>query len=80
MMCLCWLLLVVAACVCVPGFGSVCWQSSICNDLSNKEGILVGPFRVYFVFFVIAILEKGEEILLLKKVVKTCSGAFSYTA
>nr|QCO31621.1 proopiomelanocortin-C [Larimichthys crocea] len=40
MVCLCWLLVVVMAYVCVPGFGSVCWDSSICNDLSNKGRIL----------------------------------------
>ncbi|XP_042359446.1 pro-opiomelanocortin-like [Plectropomus leopardus] len=37
---LCWLLVVMMAYVCVPGFGSVCWDSSICNDLSTKERIL----------------------------------------
>ncbi|XP_070705035.1 pro-opiomelanocortin-like [Pempheris klunzingeri] len=37
---LCWLLVVVMANVCVPGFGSVCWDNSICNDLNNKESIL----------------------------------------
>ncbi|XP_018550073.1 pro-opiomelanocortin [Lates calcarifer] len=40
MVCLCWLLVVVMAYVCVPGFGSVCWNTSICNDLSNKGRIL----------------------------------------
>ncbi|KAM9339725.1 pro-opiomelanocortin-like [Symphorus nematophorus] len=40
MVCLCWLLVVVMAYVCVPGFGSVCWDRSICNDLSNKGRIL----------------------------------------
>lgn len=40
MVCLCWLLVVVMAYVCVPGFGSVCLDSSICNDLSNKGRIL----------------------------------------
>nr|XP_020445427.1 pro-opiomelanocortin-like [Monopterus albus] len=39
MVCLCWLLVVVMAHVCVPGFGSACWDSSICNNLSNKERI-----------------------------------------
>lgn len=43
MVCLCWLLLVVMAYVCVPGCGSVCSvKSSICNDLSSKGRILVG--------------------------------------
>ncbi|KAM7395400.1 hypothetical protein PAMA_006927 [Pampus argenteus] len=36
MVSLCWLLVVVMAYVCVPGFRSVCLDSSICNDLSNK--------------------------------------------
>ncbi|XP_044024795.1 pro-opiomelanocortin-like [Siniperca chuatsi] len=40
MVCLCWLLVVVMAYVCVPGFGLVCWDSSICNNLSNKGRIL----------------------------------------
>ncbi|XP_022623804.1 pro-opiomelanocortin-like [Seriola dumerili] len=40
MVCLCWLLVVVMAYVCIPGFGSVCWNSSICSDLSNKGRIL----------------------------------------
>ncbi|XP_035534708.1 pro-opiomelanocortin-like [Morone saxatilis] len=40
MVCLCWLLVVVMAYVCVPGFGSLCWDNSICNDLSNKDRIL----------------------------------------
>ncbi|XP_045916068.1 pro-opiomelanocortin-like [Micropterus dolomieu] len=40
MVCLCWLLVVVMAYVCVPGFGSVCWDSSFCNNLSNKGRIL----------------------------------------
>ncbi|XP_026196588.1 pro-opiomelanocortin-like [Anabas testudineus] len=41
MVCLCWLLLVVMAYVCVPGCGSVCSvKSSICNDLSSKGRIL----------------------------------------
>ncbi|XP_054474800.1 pro-opiomelanocortin-like [Anoplopoma fimbria] len=31
-----WLLVVVMAYVCVPGFGSVCWDKSHCNDLSSK--------------------------------------------
>ncbi|XP_059212517.1 pro-opiomelanocortin-like [Centropristis striata] len=36
MVCPCWLMVVVMAYVCVPGLGSVCWESSICNDLRNK--------------------------------------------
>ncbi|XP_070781881.1 pro-opiomelanocortin-like [Enoplosus armatus] len=40
MVCLCWLLVVVMAYVCVPGFGSVCWDSSICSNLSNKGMLL----------------------------------------
>ncbi|KAK9531561.1 hypothetical protein VZT92_010980 [Zoarces viviparus] len=40
MMYLSWLLVVVMAYVCVPGFGSVCWDRSQCNDLSNKGRIL----------------------------------------
>lgn len=39
---LCLLSVVVMACVCVPGFGSVYWDSSICNDLTSKGKILVG--------------------------------------
>ena len=42
MVCLCWLLVVVLACVCVPGFGSECWESSMCNNQSNRGKILVG--------------------------------------
>nr|XP_033504155.1 pro-opiomelanocortin-like [Epinephelus lanceolatus] len=37
---LCWLLVVMMAYVCVPGFGSVCWESSVCNNLIDKESIL----------------------------------------
>ncbi|XP_068580646.1 pro-opiomelanocortin-like [Cebidichthys violaceus] len=40
MVCLSWLLVVVMAYACVPGFGSVCWDRSQCNDLSNKGRIL----------------------------------------
>ncbi|XP_029281219.1 pro-opiomelanocortin-like [Cottoperca gobio] len=40
MVCLCWLFVVVMAYVCVPGFGLKCWDTSICNDLSNKGRIL----------------------------------------
>ncbi|XP_039981454.1 pro-opiomelanocortin-like [Xiphias gladius] len=40
MVCLCWLLVVVLAYVCVPGFGSVCRDNSICNDLKDKGRIL----------------------------------------
>uniref|UniRef100_A0A3P8S0P8 Pro-opiomelanocortin/corticotropin ACTH central region domain-containing protein n=1 Tax=Amphiprion percula TaxID=161767 RepID=A0A3P8S0P8_AMPPE len=40
MVCLCWLLVVMVACVCIPGFGSACWDSSICKNLSNKGRIL----------------------------------------
>ncbi|XP_078130123.1 pro-opiomelanocortin-like [Sander vitreus] len=40
MVCQWWLLVVVMAYVCHPGFGSVCWESSICNDLRNKGRIL----------------------------------------
>ncbi|XP_029984177.1 pro-opiomelanocortin-like [Sphaeramia orbicularis] len=40
MVCPSWLVMVVMAHVCVPGFGSACWDNSICNDLSNKERIL----------------------------------------
>ncbi|XP_040920267.1 pro-opiomelanocortin-like [Toxotes jaculatrix] len=39
MVSLCWLLVVMTY-ACVPGFGSVCWNSSICKDLSNKGRIL----------------------------------------
>lgn len=42
MVCLCGLLLVVMASVCVPSFGSVCWDNSICKDLGNMGRILVG--------------------------------------
>ncbi|XP_026174632.1 pro-opiomelanocortin-like [Mastacembelus armatus] len=40
MVCLCWLLLVVMPYMCIHGFGSACWNTSICNNLSNKERIL----------------------------------------
>ncbi|XP_030577515.1 pro-opiomelanocortin-like [Archocentrus centrarchus] len=40
MVCLCWLLVVVMAFVCIPGFESVCWDNSICKDLSSKARIL----------------------------------------
>ncbi|XP_070843400.1 pro-opiomelanocortin-like [Chaetodon trifascialis] len=39
MVCL-WLLVVVMALVCVPGSGSMCWESTICSDLSNRRRIL----------------------------------------
>lgn len=42
MVCQCWLLVAVMAFVCIPGFESVCWDNSICKDLSNKARILVG--------------------------------------
>lgn len=42
MVCLSGLLVVVMASVCVPSFGSVCWDNSICKDLSNMGRILVG--------------------------------------
>ncbi|XP_068433205.1 pro-opiomelanocortin-like [Clinocottus analis] len=35
-----WLLMVVMAYVCVPGFGSACWDKSHCNDLSNRGRLL----------------------------------------
>ncbi|XP_071335334.1 pro-opiomelanocortin-like [Trachinotus anak] len=37
---LCWLLVVVMAYVCVPGSGSVCWNTSICSNLNSKGRIL----------------------------------------
>uniref|UniRef100_A0A672I072 Proopiomelanocortin b n=1 Tax=Salarias fasciatus TaxID=181472 RepID=A0A672I072_SALFA len=40
MVCQCWLLVVVMAYLCVPGLGSGCLESSICNNLSNKGRIL----------------------------------------
>ncbi|XP_034554978.1 pro-opiomelanocortin-like [Notolabrus celidotus] len=40
MVCVCWFFLVLMACVCVPGFGSLCLDSSICNNLSNKGNIM----------------------------------------
>lgn len=42
MVCLCWLLVVVMAFVCIPGFESVCWDNAVCKDLSSKARILVG--------------------------------------
>ncbi|KAM3602255.1 uncharacterized protein V6R79_000726 [Siganus canaliculatus] len=40
-MCASWLLVVMTmAHLCVPGSSSVCWESSICNDLTNKGKIL----------------------------------------
>lgn len=50
MVCLCWLFVVVMAYVCVPGFGSKCWESSICNDLSSKGRILVGQTAGSIIF------------------------------
>ncbi|KAG7242924.1 hypothetical protein INR49_017614, partial [Caranx melampygus] len=47
MVCLCWLLVVVMAYVCVPGFGSVCWNSSICNDLSNNKGRILSDLQAH---------------------------------
>ncbi|XP_071773854.1 pro-opiomelanocortin-like [Centroberyx gerrardi] len=40
MVCVSWLLAVVMAYVCTPGFGAMCWDSSICNDLSSKDRLL----------------------------------------
>ncbi|CAJ1078023.1 pro-opiomelanocortin-like [Xyrichtys novacula] len=40
MVCVCWLFLVLMACVCVPGFGSLCLDGSVCNNLSNKRDIM----------------------------------------
>ncbi|XP_072218099.1 pro-opiomelanocortin-like isoform X1 [Leuresthes tenuis] len=40
MMCLCRFVVVVMAFMCVPGFGSMCLDSSICNNLSSEERIL----------------------------------------
>ncbi|KAM3860960.1 pro-opiomelanocortin-like [Diretmus argenteus] len=39
MVCVSWLLVVVLAYVCTPGFGA-CWDSSICSDLSSKDRLL----------------------------------------
>ncbi|XP_074541134.1 pro-opiomelanocortin-like [Halichoeres trimaculatus] len=39
MVCVCWLFLVLMACVCVPGFGSLCLDGSICNNLSDKGNL-----------------------------------------
>ncbi|XP_037607248.1 pro-opiomelanocortin-like isoform X1 [Sebastes umbrosus] len=39
MVCLSCLLVVVMTYVCLPGFGSVCWDNAICNDLSNQVKI-----------------------------------------
>ncbi|KAM9354129.1 pro-opiomelanocortin-like [Pholidichthys leucotaenia] len=36
----CWLLVAAVMYVCIPGSWSVCWENSICTDLSNKERIL----------------------------------------
>lgn len=35
-----WLFVGLMAHVCVPGFGSVCWDKSQCNDLSNKGRLM----------------------------------------
>ncbi|XP_060908062.1 pro-opiomelanocortin-like [Labrus mixtus] len=40
MVCVCWFFVVLMACVCVPGFGSLCLDGSICNNLSNKGNIM----------------------------------------
>uniref|UniRef100_UPI0037E8687F pro-opiomelanocortin-like n=1 Tax=Semicossyphus pulcher TaxID=241346 RepID=UPI0037E8687F len=40
MVCVCWFFVVVMAFACLPGFGSVCLDSSICSNLSNKGNIL----------------------------------------
>ncbi|KAF3702846.1 Pro-opiomelanocortin [Channa argus] len=40
MVCLCWITVVIMVCACVPGFGSLCRDSSISNDLSNKGRIV----------------------------------------
>ncbi|KAK2856239.1 hypothetical protein Q5P01_004974 [Channa striata] len=40
MVCLCWIIVVVMAYVCVPGFGSLCRDSYISNDLSSQGRIL----------------------------------------
>ncbi|CAN9507451.1 unnamed protein product [Ophioblennius macclurei] len=40
MACQCWLAVAVAAYLCVPGLGSGCLESSVCNNLSNKGRIL----------------------------------------
>nr|BAB18469.1 proopiomelanocortin C [Verasper moseri]BAG48197.1 proopiomelanocortin-C [Verasper moseri] len=39
MVCLRWLLVAMMAYVCVPGFGSVCLNSSICNNLSTERRV-----------------------------------------
>ncbi|XP_058469757.1 pro-opiomelanocortin-like [Solea solea] len=40
MVCLRWMLMVVTVYVCLPGCGSVCWNSSICNNLSTERRLL----------------------------------------
>ncbi|XP_041831938.1 pro-opiomelanocortin-like [Melanotaenia boesemani] len=40
MVCLCWLSMVVMAFMCIPGFGLMCLDSSICNNLSSEDRIL----------------------------------------
>uniref|UniRef100_A0A3Q3M7Q6 Proopiomelanocortin n=1 Tax=Labrus bergylta TaxID=56723 RepID=A0A3Q3M7Q6_9LABR len=35
MVCVCWFFVVLMACVCVPGFGSLCLDGSICNNLNE---------------------------------------------
>nr|XP_019953386.1 PREDICTED: pro-opiomelanocortin-like [Paralichthys olivaceus] len=39
MVCQQWLFVAVMAYVCIPGFGSVCLNSSLCNNLSNERRI-----------------------------------------
>ena len=43
MMCVRWLLVAMMAYVCVPGFGSVYLNSSVCNNLSTERRIQVSP-------------------------------------
>lgn len=40
MVCVCWFFVLLMACMCVPGFGSLCLDGSICNNLSNKGSLM----------------------------------------
>lgn len=63
MVCVSWLLMAVMAYVCIPGFGSVCWDGTICDDLSNKERLLVGPSSLLFSLrFIVAGCVKSSRI------------------
>lgn len=51
MVCVQWLLVVLMVFVNIPGFGTVCWYSALCNNLSSDRRIRVRIKLLLFLFF-----------------------------